>query len=361
MKQRVSTGIGVCLLSGMASAATTAADFNNEAFVRAVVVVMTYDYLADGCNRRGGQPADAQRLINEWEMRNRVASIRSQIAELENQPTIFASLEKLRTGIREQMRPVYPERSCEAALASIKLKEAQLAAQAPPVLAQPPAPVSVSKGSKDGRAATLAPLIDSFGFDTRMSMGVGGFLTTVVYPVVLFRDGRALRNAEALAFPDGIDVHRQSHPKDWTRWRRAGDRVQVQDSKGEWKNMSFAVTYATLPADYRMDGSYQSLSGTGTVAVGGSDSVVAWRSYAFTKNGLVVRGGGSGAYAAVSGGSTAVSSIAPSQRGRYRIDGITLAIAYDDGSKENRIIVTDPKSTNGAIWLDGIGYTKRRE
>lgn len=39
--------------------------------------------------------------------------------------------------------------------------------------------------------------------------------------------------------------------------------------------------------------------------------------------------------------------------------GITLVITYHDGSTESRIIVTDPKDAKGAIWLDGVGYSRR--
>lgn len=55
---------------------------------------------------------------------------------------------------------------------------------------------------------------------------------------------------------------------------------------------------------------------------------------------------------------TSMSSIAPNRRGRYRLDGVTLYIQYDDGSSEARIIVTNPSDPKAAIWLDGIGYTR---
>ena len=56
----------------------------------------------------------------------------------------------------------------------------------------------------------------------------------------------------------------------------------------------------------------------------------------------------------------ATSSVAPSQRGQYRIDGLTLFIDYDDGSAESRIIITDPGDQDGAIWLDGFGYKRAK-
>jgi hypothetical protein len=224
--------------------------------------------------------------------------------------------------------------------------------------AAPPAPQTTS--NEPSLAASIAAGIDSFGFDSRMQMGVGGYLYPSPVPVVLFRNGDALTDISGLGFRGGIQAHKLAHPKAWTHWRRSGGQLQLRDSKQAWRKLPYQATYAKLPAGFRLDGTYGSISGTGTAAVGGSDSVVAWREYAFARDGRVVRGGGAGAYAAIAGGgSTAVSSVAPDRRGRYRIDGITLQISYDSGATESRIIVTDPNDPKGAIWLDGTGYTRK--
>lgn len=227
------------------------------------------------------------------------------------------------------------------------------------VLAMAAAWVAHHALAKEAGAASVAAGIDSFGFDSRMRMGVGGAIYPVPVPVVLFRNGDALTDIAGLSFRGGIQAHKQAHPKAWTRWQRSGGQLQLLDSKNAWRKLPYQATYAKLPGDFRLDGAYGSLSGTGTVAVGGTDSVIAWREYAFSRDGRVVRGGGAGAYAAIAGGSTAVSSIAPDRRGRYRIDGITLQIRYDNGATESRIIVTDPNDPKGAIWLDGTGYTRK--
>ncbi len=213
--------------------------------------------------------------------------------------------------------------------------------------------------AKESGAASVAAGIDSFGFDSRMRMGVGGSLYPAPVPVVLFRNGEALTDIAGLNFRGGIGAHKAAHPKAWTRWQRSGGQLQLQDGTKGWRKLAYQATYAKLPADFRLDGAYGSMSGTGTVAIGGTDSVVAWREYAFARDGRVVRGGGAGAYAAIAGGSTAMSSVAPNRRGRYRIDGISLHIQYDNGASETRIIVTDPKDAKGAIWLDGVGYTRK--
>lgn len=69
-----------------------------------------------------------------------------------------------------------------------------------------------------------------------------------------------------------------------------------------------------------------------------------------------MRGKGAGGRA----GAVVTSSVAPNQRGRYRVEGLTLYITYDDGSSERRILITDPKNPKSAIWLNGVGYSRRQ-
>jgi hypothetical protein len=93
----------------------------------------------------------------------------------------------------------------------------------------------------------------------------------------------------------------------------------------------------------------------GFVAIGGSASVAVWSTYNFSSEGRVMRGRGAGS----SNAGVVTSSVAPSQRGRYQIDGLTLRMTYDDGSTEERLIIANPKDPKTAIWLDGSGYSKR--
>jgi hypothetical protein len=212
------------------------------------------------------------------------------------------------------------------------------------------------------RSALLAD-IDSFGFHSRMTMGVGGFLTTRIFPVVLLRNGDALLDVEGLAHPEGLAAHRGAHAKDWTRWRRAGGELQLEmPAKGgarEWRKLHFQTTYAKLPAGFRLDGRYRSLKGVGNLAMGGTDAVTAYAEYTFTPDGRVTRGGGVGSTAQAGDVSTATSSTAPELRGRYEIDDLTLRMRWDDGRSESRILVADPNDPKTALWLDGVGYVRR--
>lgn len=42
------------------------------------------------------------------------------------------------------------------------------------------------------------------------------------------------------------------------------------------------------------------------------------------------------------------------------MDGLLLRIDFDDGSREQRVLITDPEKPSGTLWLDGESYVERR-
>jgi hypothetical protein len=189
-------------------------------------------------------------------------------------------------------------------------------------------------------AATLEQL-DGFAFATRSKMGMGGAVVLDIYPVVLLKSGDLLSDVRGLRHAGGLAAHRAAHPQAWTRWRRADGKLQLLKG-GQWTDLPFNKTYARLPAELRLDGRFRSSSGVGNVAIGGTQAVTRVDEYHFSSDGHVVRGG-------------------PGERaGRYRVDGLLLHIDYDDGSREQRVLITDPTRPGSTLWLDGQGYVARR-
>jgi hypothetical protein len=200
--------------------------------------------------------------------------------------------------------------------------------------------------------------IETVGFDTKTGMGYGGMLTFNPEPVVLFRNGEALRDAEGLNYPGGLTAHKSANSDDWTKWRRSGGAIEILKSDG-WKKITYTRTMDRLPKGFALQGTYRSTSGTGSLATGGGDAVVAWSDMSFDGQGGFSTGGGAGASSSSGAGSVVTSGKAPSEFGRYTIDGYLLTLNYADGRSEKRMIVTeaaDPK----AIWIDGTGYTRRK-
>jgi hypothetical protein len=345
----------------------------DPAFVRAALVVTTFDRLHADCRRSGGFDDAQTAKLNKWQADNGVQGIRVRVPALAEHASLKQQVDK---GADAIVRRMFSEKvnPCAAAVSVSKLPDAQFAKVAPQLVSdvgppstaeKPPAspgaePASVPAPAAKSAGETQALLkqIDSFGFDTRPKMGVGGFITLDIYPVVLMKSGEALTDVRGLAAPGGLEAHKRANPQDWTRWRREGGKLELQKKKG-WEALPFQTTYAQLPGDLKLEGLYRDLEGAGTVGAGGTQSVTVYDQYRFGPDGSVERTGGAGSAAEAGDASVATSMRRAPRRGRYTVDGLTLTIRYDDGSSEQRILIADPKDPGTAIWLDGAGYVKR--
>jgi hypothetical protein len=229
-----------------------------EAAMKGAMMVLSFDALAAKCLAKGGfAPGDAA-TVKLWERSQRADAMRVRAATLRADATNRSYLDRATSAVLSMIE----QREDDPCMAAVKLtrsEQAQFAALLPDLAPKGTAAGARSKPALDGPAAPLVGQIDSFGFDTRATMGVGGFITTDIYPVVLFRDGSALTDVSGLA---DVAASRRANPEDWTQWRRGGGRIELMKKDG-WKRMSFAATYASLPSGFRLNGLYRRLSGTG--------------------------------------------------------------------------------------------------
>lgn len=185
---------------------------------------------------------------------------------------------------------------------------------------------------------------------------------------LLLKDGTAyLGHAVA---PNALDVakSRKLEPQLWARWRAKGDGFQIlhQDDfgrpDGDWSDQPGNLTGAWKP-NQRLDATYTAQAFHGSLALGGTYSSTA---YKFTDDGrfevIGYKQSGSGSMAAASGftasgagysdgkgsrasagggtagvfaGSQSRSDDGASQRGGYRLEGLSLVLKYDDGRTES--------------------------
>jgi hypothetical protein len=224
----------------------------------------------------------------------------------------------------------------------------------------PAPPPAKSAAGKTASSAAIqnADGIQTVGFDTKTGFGYGGMLTFNPVPIVLFRNGDALRDVKGLNADGGLSAHKSANPDEWTKWRRSGAAIEILKSDG-WKKITYTKTMDRLPSGFTLQGSYRSTSGGGSLATGGGDAVIAWSTMSFDAKGNFASGGGAGASSSSGAGTVVTSGKAPNEYGTYTINGYTLTLNYADGRTERRMIVTeaaDPK----VIWLDGTGYTMRK-
>lgn len=364
---------GTLLLSLTFVIAANAQDLGEaeQARIKAAVGLNVFDDLAAQCG--SGLTAVQRAEVDDWVSRNSVERVR---AHLDGAGLTDHWRSQARAAAQQVIRQLPSGASpCVAAVSITRTADMQFAAKLPvlmrgaaPVAAGKPAAApgpavaaaSVRGGSVESPAAKLAASIEGFAFDTCSRMGYGGMIMVVACPVVLFRNGEALIDVEGLNHPRGLPGHRAAKPEKWTRWRRNGGAVQLQEA-GVWANLGFTAIYSALPANFRLDGRFRSLGGAGTAAIGGSQTVVAWSDYVFTPDGRVQRDGGAGASASAGSAAVTTGSRTPPKSGRYRVEGLVLAMDFDDGSRERRLIIADPKDHgNGSIWLDGEGYAIRK-
>lgn len=352
-------------------------EMSDKQFVLMMVTVMTVDHLKNTC--KGAGAPSAMKQTAAWETKNDVPLVRKAIVQLEQEPKQKQAVANARRGIVEKFQSVNHD-PCTFLIATVTLPNSQFAdtpqiamlrkefggssgvatastntSTAGSAAGNAPAPVRSAEQNK--RMQDLAAKIEGFGFDYTTTMGIGGGMAMRVFPVVLFKDGQVLEDVEALAFAGGMEAHKRANPDDWTRWRRAGGKLQTQTKKG-WENLPFTAVYAKLPDGFKLNGRFQSLGGGGNTAYGGSDFFAAWSTFDFLPDGRVVKGGGAGGYSAFQQASSAFSSVAPERRGRYRINGLMLEITYDNKASEQFLIVSDPKDPS-VIWLDGTSYTSK--
>lgn len=378
---------GVCL-AHVVRAQTL--DSNDRPFMSAASLVLALDLLSARCLEQTQFTPDGASKIAAWVSENEVERIRTRTRELEQdaaQKRQFAMVRRMfslpfsargqaacKSAVdASQREDAQFSRTAPQMIAALRARGGAVAAAPPPARSPardsvlparrapdiaPPGAGASGAPAASGAADALAERIVSFGFDSRAAMGAGGFMMLNIYPVVLFRDGSALTDVEGLGFQAGLDAHRATHPSDWTRWRRQSGEYQLE-SKGKWEKLQYQTTYSTLPAGFHLNGRFSRTSGTGNIAMGGTASVIVESAYAFTTDGHVIRGGFAGSMSRSSDVSVITRSVAANRRGQYTIDGITLRINYDDGSRVQFIIVTDPADPS-VIWLDGASYVREQ-
>ncbi|MEH2111949.1 hypothetical protein [Nostoc sp.] len=111
-------------------------DITSQAFMRAALTVMTFDYFATKCKQGSGFAATDAAKIESWQTANGVAQIRDRLSDLDRYPTQKQQLDQAVAEVTQKIERQYVNiDACTVALSVSKLPDAQFATISPQILA----------------------------------------------------------------------------------------------------------------------------------------------------------------------------------------------------------------------------------
>jgi hypothetical protein len=184
--------------------------------------------------------------------------------------------------------------------------------------------------------------------------GVGGMILPDYKPIVLFKDGTAIRDFEQPAAEIDVGTFVKSQPNDVTRWTRTAKGYSIQwpdDDKAEETEAS-AERPKVFPAGHKLNDYWKRLSGSGNTAMGGDVSVAVSNGYRFFPDGRFST-------------DSAVSSSAPGvfvgstgdKGGTYQLNGSALVLTYTNGKTKRLSIYYGGPINDPVLWLGGDSFT----
>ena len=189
------------------------------------------------------------------------------------------------------------------------------------------------------------------------STGVGGMMIMTFEPILLLRDGSARRYLEIPPTDLNVARDKAANGRDWGRWTRGGKGFVVRWSAKDTDELK--ASFKTKPArpNQTMARAYETIGGGGNTALGGNVMVAFSNTYQFARNGTFTTEGGGGANV---GATDTTGGVAVSSRrgtaGRYKLDGHTITLRYNDGRVVRKMFYFYPDSDR-AIGIGDDTYT----
>ena len=183
---------------------------------------------------------------------------------------------------------------------------------------------------------------------TSYGYGVGGMMIVEYRPYLLLKDGSIYKYLSYAPYDFSVDKSKSLEPDKWGKWRLDGQElvVTLPESTGlktdRWKHKSWYWTRPAQPGE-KINGRFNTISGGGSLAVGGSAMTVSASNIRFNDKGQftfsrVAGGAGSG---------NGVSSSAYSSReeaGTYYLNGYSIELRFNNGVKKRFLFYFYPDS-----------------
>jgi hypothetical protein len=215
---------------------------------------------------------------------------------------------------------------------------------------------AIAKASVSEKTAEVEAYVLDLEYYT---YGIGGMVLPESYPVVLLKNGVALRDLQA--DPANIDLTRlrATQAGDVGTWKRSQTKYYLfwPDDEEPSEIDIDAARPQVFQTGQSLDGEWTSVSGGGDSSLGGSETISAVDSFRFYKDGSFSEGRSVGAISigAVGGKGSGAS-------GMYRINGPSLTLNYHDGRVTTTSLFyldSDDDGDDGRLlWIGGESYVE---
>lgn len=237
--------------------------------------------------------------------------------------------------------------------------------------AMPAAPVAAAKSlaakaAPNARFAQNWAKVDGVYFRSMATFGVGGMMIMDFEPIILFKDGTYVEIRDHALEDMDLAADRQSRPKSWGRWTKAGAAFVLTGSSGKPNSYELqqGQFFKAYPASIgKLLPAYKRVSGGGNSAMGGEMTIAIQSRIAFTADGRFVKGSDVGAISSgdLSGWATAVSA-SNGKNGTYAVKDHTMVLTYADGTVERKFFAfaskkTPPQPDTEMIFIGDSVYT----
>lgn len=182
------------------------------------------------------------------------------------------------------------------------------------------------------------PEISGVMLHSETGIGVGGMVLILWKPFVFLKNGTMYAYPDINPYDLDVPKSKQQEPEKWGTWKINGKIVTVtRGSKNgtpskveEWKSGWWAWA-SPAGANEKLNASFNSLSGGGNTAMGGSTMTVSSSNITFNNNGqFTYESTGGGSYSGSGANVTAYSS--KNKAGTYKLDGFSIELKYNNGT-----------------------------
>ncbi len=215
---------------------------------------------------------------------------------------------------------------------------------------------------------TLVPLLDKNG-ETGIgikpsdidSIRFDMFDVTSIRPLVLLKSKIVCDCAEFNFDELNLAAVARKTPNDIGQWRVDGSgKIQIKWTKSkDWSGLSFPNSKGKpLGDNWKGSGTYKRISSSGYGMAGGDNSASTFVStmLTFSPDGRFSEGNTVSSTVESGGNRTFAGGQSAAKSGRYKVEGWTLVLTYDNGKVEKSSAIID--SEPSTIWLAGKGYVR---